>query len=228
METVKEQRFRDPTVLTWWLTALLMIAIVIGSAALISSLIQYGFIGEAQSGAFQTREQFMSAATANDFRQRSLARGFSLVIIIREIVFFCWIYRANFNARQLGAKDMEITPGWAVGWFFIPFANLWVPFEAMSEIWNASAIPLAWRQQRTPPLVAVWWCIWLAVSFEGVFLTFIGRESRTLDDLRGVTVFVILFYVTAIALDIVQLAMVRTVFNRQVAHHRVGVEEVFA
>ena len=47
-------------------------------------------------------------------------------------------HRANYNARQLGAADMRFTPGWAVGWHFIPIAWFWKPYQAMTEIWRAS------------------------------------------------------------------------------------------
>jgi len=228
VETPRNQLFRDPTVLTWWLIGLLLFAVLIGLAALVSSLMQYGLLGDMQSGAFHTREEMTAAATTNDFRQRALSVVFTLAVLVREIVFFFWIYRASVNARQLGAKDMEISPGWAVGWFFIPFANLWMPFQAMSEIWNASASPVMWRQLRTPVIVAIWWCLWLGVSFLGLFLTFIGRGSQKIEDLRMTTVVVILFYVVAVSLDAVMLAMVRTVYNRQVAHHKFGIAEVFA
>jgi hypothetical protein len=62
-----------------------------------------------------------------------------LVNLVVLIVLFCiWIYRANSNARQLGATDMQFSPGWSVGWYFIPIANLWKPYQAMCEIWRAS------------------------------------------------------------------------------------------
>jgi len=31
--------------------------------------------------------------------------------VITGIVFLCWIYRANHNARQLGAAGMRFSPG---------------------------------------------------------------------------------------------------------------------
>ena len=61
------------------------------------------------------------------------------VVLTTGIVFLMWIHRANRNARGLGAEGMTFTPGWSVGWYFIPIANLWKPFQAMKEIWQASA-----------------------------------------------------------------------------------------
>lgn len=57
-----------------------------------------------------------------------------LVIIATGVVFLMWIYRANLNVRGFGAADMKFTPGWSVGWYFIPIMNLVRPYQAMKEI----------------------------------------------------------------------------------------------
>ena len=62
-----------------------------------------------------------------------------LVVYLGGIFFFfMWLVRANKNARALGARDMEFTPGWMVGWFFVPLANLFKPYEAVEELYLAS------------------------------------------------------------------------------------------
>jgi hypothetical protein len=83
-------------------------------------------------------------------------------IFVACAVFLClWIYRANVNARGFGAQGLRFTPGWAVGWFFIPFANLAMPFMVMTEIWRTSKNPANWQAQRGTPLIAGWWATWL-------------------------------------------------------------------
>jgi Domain of unknown function (DUF4328) len=83
--------------------------------------------------------------------------------LITAIVFCVWIYRANCNARALGANDMSITPGWSAGWFFVPFANLVKPFVAVREIWNASdSDPRDVSASGSAALiVSAWWITWL-------------------------------------------------------------------
>lgn len=55
-----------------------------------------------------------------------------------SILFAVWLYRMNANLRQLSSKPMEFTPGWMIGWYFIPFANLFKPFQGMRELWQVS------------------------------------------------------------------------------------------
>ncbi len=67
-----------------------------------------------------------------------LAAILMLVIFIGSVVLVSmWIYRAHANLRDRGI-EMETSPGWAVGWFFVPIMNLFKPFQAMRELWSES------------------------------------------------------------------------------------------
>jgi len=75
-----------------------------------------------------------------------------------------WIYRTNANAH-LFAPGMTISPGWAVGWFFIPIANLVMPFRGVDETWRASQQAAGRPDQARSTLVRWWWGLWLANNF---------------------------------------------------------------
>ncbi len=85
-----------------------------------------------------------------------------LVFIGAMIALLRWIYLAHVNARAFGADDMMGSPGWAVGWFFIPFANLVMPFLMMRELWKASSGPKDWQGQAAPAAILAWWLFWIA------------------------------------------------------------------
>lgn len=66
-----------------------------------------------------------------------------------------WIYRAHANLRLYDAGPFEFSPQSAVGWFFVPFANLVMPFRAMGELWRASGGD---RADGAPGwYVGAWW-----------------------------------------------------------------------
>jgi hypothetical protein len=71
-----------------------------------------------------------------------------------------WIYRVNLNAKIL-APDKTITPGWAVGWYFVPFAALWKPYQAIRETWQICVAPKAWQTATYPILLRQWWTLWI-------------------------------------------------------------------
>lgn len=79
-----------------------------------------------------------------------------------------WIHRAASNLRGLGRYGMAFSPAGCVGWFFVPFANLWKPAQAMGEIWRASdpeADQGSWFTSKGTSLVGIWWSAWMMCSF---------------------------------------------------------------
>jgi hypothetical protein len=171
--------YRDPLTLTRWLLGLLGLYVLMRVAALISDLMQWNLLKLA--GTIPS-SQFEALADANDLRQRVIAILFLIVLVATVVVFACWIVRANRNARALGAVGMTFSPGWSVGWYFIPIAALWKPFQAMREIWKASVDPIGWQSLPTDPILGWWWagfilsCISGQISFR--------LPTNTLDDLR--------------------------------------------
>jgi hypothetical protein len=94
-------------------------------------------------------------------------------LFIALIVLFCvWIHRVNSNARALGAHGMRFSPGWAVGWFFIPIMNLFRPYQIVRELWKASDPERVndWEQIPTPIWLKAWWALCL-LSVIGIHLT---------------------------------------------------------
>lgn len=89
--------------------------------------------------------------------------GWLLVALfgVMVVMISMWLYRAAKNARSI-RPQMETSPGWAVGWYFIPVANLWKPYQAMAEIWRISCAPDRWRSAETPAAMKGWWAAWLA------------------------------------------------------------------
>ena len=88
----------------------------------------------------------------------------SLIAIACFILVGCWIYRASANAHTL-SSEMTISPGWAVGSYFIPILNLFRPFQGMKEAWLASHFRGNWHDQAAPGLLILWWTLWLGVGF---------------------------------------------------------------
>lgn len=90
-----------------------------------------------------------------------------LCLLVSYVLGGMWIYRVACNVRALGANDLDDSPGWAVGWYAVPFANLVRPFRAMRQIFLASEKPHDWDDNGKPTLVIVWWTLFLLYSFGG-------------------------------------------------------------
>ena len=88
--------------------------------------------------------------------------AFFLVFVASVVVVAMWIHRAHANLADAGVDGLEFTPGWAVGWYFIPFANLFKPFQAMRELWAASHGERNQFDGPAPSEVRIWWTCWIA------------------------------------------------------------------
>src|SRR5262245_4681290 len=86
-----------------------------------------------------------------------------LVFVATVVVWCVWQHHAQANAVVLSGGGLRFTPGWAVGWWFIPIANLWKPFQTVRELWKASHGG-GWRTVATWSLLGWWWATWLIGS----------------------------------------------------------------
>jgi hypothetical protein len=189
--------FQNPARLTRVLQFLLAALIVVCLVASLSEVMQYQL----------AQAPFTHAqAIANDMRQRIVEIVRLLVYFTTAVVFGRWIYRANANARALGADHMTFTPGWSVGWYFVPVASLWKPYQAMREIWLASKNPGHSQAQSGDRIVGWWWVGWITSNILGNIsfrISMAAKDVQTLSTGSVVGSIHELFDVFAIALALV-------------------------
>lgn len=101
--------------------------------------------------------------------------------LLAVIFFLIWVVRANRNARCLGAVGMRFTPGWAAGWFFVPFANFFRPVQIVQELWKTSGSAEEaprWQEIPASPLVSAWWIFFLGIN---MFQRYASKQSIAAD-----------------------------------------------
>jgi hypothetical protein len=132
------------------------------------------------------------AADFNDQRQSAIAALVMVSMLANFIALLVWIYAAHKNLPALvPSRNLEISPGWAVGWFFIPIMNLFKPFQAMRQLWNESD-PAQLQLQPDPPsvlhsappvtLVGWWWGLRIVSNIAGRVFS-VSSNDPTIDDL---------------------------------------------
>lgn len=95
----------------------------------------------------------------------------NLVQLGAFILLLVWIYRAATTARALGIPG-RYSPGWAVGGWFIPIANLFIPVQCLRDL-----LPPGHTTRRT---ILTLWLVAIAgylVGFAGLFATAFGSGS---------------------------------------------------
>lgn len=88
------------------------------------------------------------------------------VFIACVICYLLFVHRAMKNLYISNARGMSVSPGWAVGYSFIPFVNLVMIYRVMKEIWEASADPERGRRDA-PQLLGWWWGLYLGGNIIG-------------------------------------------------------------
>jgi hypothetical protein len=84
------------------------------------------------------------------------------------ITFLMWLHRCYRNLPALGATELRFSPGWAVGWWFVPFANFVQPVRVVTEVWQASQAAqgentrAGRRALGTPLRIWLWWGLWVS------------------------------------------------------------------
>ena len=141
-----------------------------------------------------------------------------LVFLITGVVILRWIYRARECVDALDATGMHLTPGWSIGWYFVPIANLWKPFQALNEIWKPSSEPRSWSAQPTPALLRWWWGFWLLASALGQAVYRLSGYAKTLEEFQTLSLVSIASSVTDILLSITLMAIVVRIDNMQRRH----------
>jgi hypothetical protein len=136
-----------------------------------------------------------------------------LIYLVTVVVFLIWLYRAYDNLRGFDQWSRPTySPGFVVGSFFIPFANLFVPYRAVKELWQKSRGPNeALLSEPSPPAsFPLWWLFWLCASFAANIsfrLTFtekVPESTATIVTIFADALFIVsafLFYVVIDSID---------------------------
>jgi len=154
---------------------------------------------------------------ASDFRQGVIGIVYIAVFIVSGFLILRWIHRANYNARQLGAENMKFTPGWSIGYYFIPILTLWKPYQAMNEIWKASKSPSDWEHSTTSPILPIWWALWLISGFLDQAIFRFSKSAESLQELLNINLITQVSNFLDIALALVLLSIVNNIYHMQMS-----------
>jgi Domain of unknown function (DUF4328) len=190
-------------------TVLLAVEIGLLVFRAIAFVMRIDLLDRIKEGAFVTRDQ----ARASDQLVGASSLLWLLAFLATGIVWLVWQHRAQSNARDLTAGGTSVTPGWAVGWWFVPFANFVKPLQAMHELWQASAGGTTWSEQRVSPVLVAWWLSWLGFNLSGLFA--LNPDTTNVDSLlRADRIHVVTMGLGIVAAGLA-IVVVRSIVTRQ-------------
>jgi hypothetical protein len=123
---------------------------------------------DVSSSTFNTRVQdAMATANSQWFSIASYAISAALVLYI------VWTWRSANNALALGRTGARQSPGWVIAGWLVPFLNLVLPYQTMSDLYRSSGPDAgrgdAWRSRHSSGRIATWWVAYLVGSFGYAF-----------------------------------------------------------
>jgi hypothetical protein len=144
---------------------------VAGFANLLTSIISFAFWQDAVLVLPLSRGTFTSFPAPQGPVPTLIGTVSSLAGLGAMITWLIWQHHvtANLWARRL--PGLKTSPGWAVGWWFIPFANLVMPYLVMREVDRRSSEVGAVRSDRW---VVGWWWVAYLLSTLGLGVAYVS------------------------------------------------------
>ncbi|MFC9228455.1 DUF4328 domain-containing protein [Streptomyces decoyicus] len=135
-------------------------------------------------------------------------------------VFIVWFYRVRVNAERFARDVCTMNRAWAVGAWFVPIGNLWLPYRFAKEVWDASAQRTAdgaWREVSRLPVTA-WWTMWIAALLVGRVGASLYRNAESPQALQQATSVVMLSDLLDIAAAVLGILFVRKLSRMQLVN----------
>lgn len=142
--------------------------------------------------------------------------------ILSVILFVYWNNKAYKNIISFECANLKYSPAMAVGAYFIPILNLFMPYKIVCEIWKASVIysdkveiedKSNWKKAPVSTIIYLWWFLFilnlyitrLVISSDATNLSNIN-ELRNYLDLKLAANFINIAYFSISALLVYKLS----------------------
>ncbi|MET9515948.1 DUF4328 domain-containing protein [Streptomyces sp. NPDC002994] len=108
-------------------------------------------------------------------------------LLATATVFIVWFFRVRRNAGVFAPDVPRRGSGWAIGAWFIPFANLWIPRGIAVDVWSASRRdPYSLEAAKEEPhtVLNAWWTAWVVSALFDRFAANSYKKAEAPDEIR--------------------------------------------
>lgn len=204
--------YRNESGLSRFLIFLLLMLAVLNCVAVVSGVMAYEMLLSVQKGAEVTIE----VASIHDTRQAAIGGAQLGAAVFAGMTFLIWVHRMSRNAHSIENANPAISPGWAVGYYFVPILNVWKPYQAMKQTYEAFI-----GRASNGVVLPLWWFAWLLASALARISTRFARRDDTLEELLTGAKFAIIADAMAVLLDIAAILLVIMVSRACAAYFEV-------
>ena len=114
--------YQSPRTRANWTVALLVASCIVYALHMMATFGVLDMVGRREAGEFVSSVVFDGGLFVLD----GMSSVVFVVYILTAVIFLMWLHRVSRNLQPLGSNGQRFSPGWAVGWWFIPI--LWFIF----------------------------------------------------------------------------------------------------
>ncbi|MFB7371310.1 DUF4328 domain-containing protein [Streptomyces sp. NPDC056222] len=178
---------RSPRVLLAAVTALLTAVAFSDLLAVYAGVRTYALIDEDRGFALASQEELDVAALYQRAGQLQ-----SVAFLVCAVVFITWFYWMRRDGGVLGPDRFRKGPGWAIGSWFIPLANFWMPYRIAVDMWGASTrLPADGEPYKVSfwP-VNLWWGLFVTTTLFSRYALQGYRDAEVASEVRDAVLLV--------------------------------------
>ncbi|MFF9912107.1 DUF4328 domain-containing protein [Streptomyces sp. NPDC013457] len=137
------------------------------------------------------------------------------------VVFIIWFFRVRKNAGIFMPDVHRGGPGWAIGAWFVPVANLWWPRTVAAGTWRASRrgpYGEGGGKGESLALLNWWWCFWILTNLSSLFAGAVYDDADTVEEFAAGAGFLMGAAVVDVVAAVLAILFVRRLTSMQ--HHK--------
>lgn len=190
-------QYKDPNSVTNTLLVCFVLGLIFEVFSIFSGFLQYSSLVSYRDGGDITGE----VAEANAQRQFEILMVKLGVFLVTAVVFCFWTHRIVTNAHAITTR-MFVTPGWAVGFYFIPILLLWKPYQALREAYEA------FQPRDGTVLFPLWWFAWISSGVLDRIVSRVVDSSESVDECINASALLIVMGVWGVFLHVIVILLV--------------------
>ena len=118
----------------------------------------------------------------------SLGSLSTVVMITSAIAVFAWLSRTVEIVPPLGGGTPRRSPREAIGWWFVPIASFFIPYQIVRDVYRRLETP---TRRRGDGAILAWWLLFIVGGLVSRAAGIVGSGATTIDAARNNVVIVI-------------------------------------
>ncbi|OKK06919.1 hypothetical protein AMK26_08405 [Streptomyces sp. CB03234] len=199
---------RSPVGLGRAVVVLLCFVIVVDLFAVFADEHMHRFARDVAAGHW---EGPVSEADRADLLMAWAGRLQVLSVVATAVVFISWLHRVRRNAAVFAPDVLTSGAGWAIGGWFVPVVNLWMPRRITRESWRASTrAPYgAPAKNERATILNVWWALWVLTALLGRGAGMAYDKADTFHEIMSATRLLVVADAVSVAAALCAILVVR-------------------